>query len=149
MSDDDGYRRSVLRLLEDETLRQTGNRHERLILLGPDGTRLLVKDGSEAGVELTAQEVQRWRGRVDVVTHNHPAGLSFTVGDLLAAIALKVREVNAFTPMLRYRLAVKTGGAWPDGAAALTAIEAGQHLTGVPGTYSAAEREESERRGAR
>lgn len=123
---DDFYRLRVLRQIEDEVLRATGNRHEQVLLLAADGSVLFRKDGPSDGVVLTAAEVSEWRGRVDLATHNHPLGLPLTLDDFLAAQALDVREVNAFTQAARYRLWRRPGGTWPalaDVTAALRAIE--------------------------
>jgi hypothetical protein len=121
---DNAYRRRVLRQLEDEVLRATGNRSERVLLLSEDGTILYRKDGPRDGVDFTAAEVDEWRGRVDLATHNHPVGLPFTLDDVLAAQSLDVREVNAFTPAARYRLLVTPGGTWPTPAEIVAALKA-------------------------
>jgi hypothetical protein len=121
---DDAYRRTVVRRVEDHILSKTGNLHERLVLLDAEGRPLLVKDGTTDGIELTEAEVQRWQGRADLATHNHRRRLSFTVADVATAMALGVREVNAFAPELRYRLVCRpTGQGWPPLAVALAELQ--------------------------
>jgi hypothetical protein len=110
---DDATRRRILHLLEARILQGTGNRYEHLELLAVDASLLFAKDGSIDGVELSPNEVYLWRGRAYLATHNHPTSLPFTVGDVLAAAALEVQELNAFGPTLRYRLVRKLGSAWP------------------------------------
>jgi hypothetical protein len=119
----DSQRTAALRRLEDAILRDTGNRWERLVFLAPDLTLLLVRDGELGEVRLDAETVVRWFRRVDIATHNHPGGTTFTEGDVSAAIALDVRELNAFGAAVRYRLVRRRGGpGWPDWDHALAVI---------------------------
>ncbi len=87
---DDATRRALLRRVEDHILQETGNRFERLVLLDRDGRPLLIKDGSGADVYLTHDETASLAGRVEVATHNHPRGTSFTDSDVFSAISLGV-----------------------------------------------------------
>jgi hypothetical protein len=99
--------------LEERILKQAENRYEHFELLTLDGLVLLAKDGNRSGVDLTRGEIERWRGQAYLATHNHPASLSFSVGDVLAAIALGVQEVNAFDRAQRYRMRRREGAHWP------------------------------------
>jgi hypothetical protein len=120
---DDVFRLAVLRPLEDATLRATGGGYERIIFLDGAGQLLFMKDGHPDGVEFSAEEIATYRGRVDLATHNHPGGASLSTDDVLIAIALDVREVNAFAPGVRYRLHRRAAGAgWPSLREAQTVI---------------------------
>jgi hypothetical protein len=112
--------------IEERILAVTRNRWERVALLAADGSLLWTKDGSPDGVILTPEELQRWKGRGHLATHNHPGGLPFTVGDVCVAAALAVAELNAFSRDLRYRMTVMPGESWPppeDVVAACTEID--------------------------
>ena len=120
---DEGTRRTFLRQLENQVLQETGNQFERIVLLAADGTPLLVQDGSIGDVYLTTQDVERFAVKVDLLSHNHPRGTSFTEDDVLGAIALNVRELNAFDRRIRHRLFLAaTGAGWPAPAVALAEI---------------------------
>jgi hypothetical protein len=100
--------------LEEWILRETGNAFERVVFLDRDLTLLYVVDGDVGETLLSEQDVKRWFGRVNLVTHNHPRETSFTDSDVFSTIALDARELNAFGPRVRYRQVRKPDGAgWP------------------------------------
>jgi hypothetical protein len=112
---DDAFRRTVLRTIEESVFRETGNRFERLVLLDADGAVLYVEDGHSGDVYADREELARLIGKVHLVTHNHPRGTSLTDDDLLGAIAVGAREVDAFTRMTRFRLLLSAEAVtWPD-----------------------------------
>jgi hypothetical protein len=112
-----------LRRLEDAILAATENRWERLVFLAADLTPLFVKDGELGEVRIDGETVARWFGRIDIITHNHPLGTTFTEGDVSAAVALDARELYAFSRGVRYRLVRRAGGrGWPDWDALLAVI---------------------------
>ena len=119
---DDTFRREVLLRLEEAILADVGAQRERVVFLAADGRPLLVIDGTPDEVSIDAETVTMWHDRVDLVTHNHPRGMSFTVDDVTAAITLNAREVNAFTARDRFRLLRRPDGRWPELAAAQHAV---------------------------
>lgn len=110
---DDPYRLAVLRPIEDDILRRTGNRVEEAIFLGDDGRVVFCKGGAEDRIMFTEGELVALRENVDLYTHNHPSTGSLGSSDLSLAMFLGVREANAFGPQWRYRL-IRTGATWPD-----------------------------------
>ena len=120
---DDVFRLSVLRPLEARILRETGNRFERLVALSADGTVLSTFDGGPTEIVIPQDHVRRLAGSVTLLTHNHPGGRPFTIDDLLGAIALSAREINAFGPAVRYRLYLSApSAAWPRRAEVLARL---------------------------
>ncbi|HET7767691.1 MAG TPA: hypothetical protein VFN74_02880 [Chloroflexota bacterium] len=72
-----------------------------------------AKAGEADRVELTDEDIAQLRGRDLVLLHNHPSGGGLTPADFGIGCLLGLREIIAFAPRYRYRLA-RTSGDWPD-----------------------------------
>lgn len=84
---------------------------ERAVLLDVFGTLVTVKEGERNTISWTVASLQPLVGRVDLITHSHPAGSSVGLDDLFLARFLGAREVNALTTTLRFRL-FRLGAVW-------------------------------------
>lgn len=93
-------------------LQDTGNQREQVVALAADGTELLVKTGVSNQVGLSRQEMDQLRGKVDILTHNHPSGLGIGFADFSIAVDLDARELHAFDRRVRYRL-IRSPSGWP------------------------------------
>jgi len=112
----------LLRRIEEQILRETGNRRERVLALATDGAILFAKTGAADRVALTRAELDTLRGTVDILTHNHPSGIGIGVADFDVAIEVDTRELHAFDPRVRYRL-VRPPSGWPGLPSALRELE--------------------------
>jgi hypothetical protein len=113
LDSDDSYRRATLRRVEDDVLRATGNRIERMVALDRSGRMLLVKDGSETQVRLTLSDIARLLVRRPyLLTHNHRHGTAPSDADVCLAVAAGAVEVNSFSTDVRWRIQRGVAG-WP------------------------------------
>src|SRR3954452_24135412 len=111
---DDQIQGRCLGAIEDEILRRTSNVRECCVFLTTDGRVLLSREGEADSVVWTVDELTPYIGSVDLITHNHPRGTSLTPEDLSLARFLTAREVDAITPLSRFRL-LRVADCWPRG----------------------------------
>jgi hypothetical protein len=122
MTDDDPLRRTVARAVEDRILGLTQNRREMVVAVDAHGHTLFERMGGPEGVIIDDATRHGLRGRVDLLTHNHPLGTPPSDADVAFAIDIDAREVNAFGRSVRWRI-VRVGQRWPPLSEFLAALD--------------------------
>ena len=85
---------------------------EELRILSPDGRVLLELTGDQAQIPLNDVALSLFRG--NIVTHNHPAGDSFSRSDVRLLLTHKAAQVRVVTPEWTYILDLPLDTEWED-----------------------------------
>lgn len=108
-----------VRKYEAELHGRTGKKSykERMVILGPDGTVIIDKEGKHRSVPFNGREVNLVAAvGGTVLTHNHPddGGYSLSPNDVAAAHNMNAAEVRAVGRDYTYSLRPKDGKKWPN-----------------------------------
>lgn len=111
---------AAVRKFEDELrARNTGKRgvKERMVILAPDGSVIIDKEGKHRSVGFMGSEVRKVSAAGGaVLTHNHPddGGYSLSPNDVAAVYQMDAVEVRAVGRDYTYSLRPKPGKKWPN-----------------------------------
>lgn len=72
------------------------------IAFNESGLILFQRQGMSDVIQLTHDDLKLLNGAV--FTHNHPAGMPFSIADVRMAITYRLKEIRAVTPYLRYSM---------------------------------------------
>jgi hypothetical protein len=84
-----------------------GNDFETAAVFNPKGIMVLNKKGKESSVDFTQEEMKKMKG--NTLTHNHPKGSSFSLGDLRISTFSGMKSIRAIAPKgnALYKLDIK------------------------------------------
>lgn len=115
----EAQRERVLSVEKELLARNVGARggrgKERLVIIRPDGSVLLDKEGSANHVPLTGSEVHMLAAAGDAVgTHNHPANVTISPQDCEVAWTSGLTEIRAVGNDYTFSMKPQPGKKWPN-----------------------------------